>query len=393
MSSIRLCHTLWTIPVLVGGIIACGDEMGPTQPATLRFAASFAAVSAGSAHTCGLTAAGAAYCWGYNSFGELGDGTTTNYRLTPVLVAGGVSFAAVSAGFNHTCGLTAAGASYCWGANYFGQLGDGGTTQPRWTPVLVAGGVSFAVVSAGTGHTCGLTAAGAAYCWGSNTFGSLGDGTTTGRSTPGLVTGGVSFTAVSAGTGQTCGLTAAGAAYCWGRNFYGQLGDGTKTDRSTPGLVAGGVSFAAVSAGSSHTCGLTSAGATYCWGYNDLGQLGDGTWTTRLTPVLVAGGVSFGAVSAGGGHTCGLTATGAAYCWGYNAFGQLGDGTTTPLFTGRATLAPVAGGVTFAALSAGSDHTCGVTAAHAAYCWGSNAWGKLGDGSPTGQPTPVRVRQ
>jgi regulator of chromosome condensation (RCC1) repeat-containing protein/Regulator of Chromosome Condensation (RCC1) repeat protein len=294
----------------------------------------FAAVSAGFDNTCGVTAAGAAYCWGANNDGQLGDGTGGT-QLSPVLVAGGVSFVAVSVGGLHTCGITAAGAAYCWGFNSGGQLGDG-TTTSRLTPVLVAGGVSFAAVSAGFDNTCGVTAARAAYCWGENASGQLGDGTGGIQLSPVLVAGGVSFAAVSAGGGHTCGLTAAGAAYCWGLNNSGQLGDGTTTDRSSPVLVAGGASFAAVSAGGGHTCGLTAAGAAYCWGRNSntgyangSGELGDGTTTDRSSPVLVAGGASFAAVSAGGGHTCGLTAAGAAYCWGANNVGEIGDGTTT----------------------------------------------------------------
>jgi len=151
-------------------------------------------------------------------------------------VAGGVSFAAVSAaGSEHTCGVTAAGAAYCWGE--WSMLGGGDmSTTNALTPVLVVGGVSFAAVSAGFHHTCGVTAAGAAYCWGGNNYGELGDGTTTilTRLSPGLVVGGVSFAAVRAGDRYTCGITAAGAAYCWGWNLYGQLGDGTTTDRLTP---------------------------------------------------------------------------------------------------------------------------------------------------------------
>jgi alpha-tubulin suppressor-like RCC1 family protein len=281
----------------------------------------------------------------------------------------------------------------------------------------VAGGVSFSTVRAGTGHTCGVTAAGAAYCWGVNSWGMLGDGTTNPRLTPVPVAGGVSFAAVGVGLGHSCGLTAAGAAYCWGLNEKGQLGDGTTTQRLTPVPVAGGLTFASVTVSYAHTCGITPAGAAYCWGLNREGQLGIGTATGPDTcvlslggttdcstiPVAVTGGLSFAALSVGvhNGQSCGVTAAGAAYCWGYNGSGELGVGTTTgpelcaqvngPSVACSTVPVPVAGGVSFAAVSAGQAHTCGVTAAGAAYCWGYNGNGQLGDGTTTNRLTPVLV--
>lgn len=346
----------------------------------------FAAVSDGTGHTCALTPPGAAYCWGFNNQGELGNGTTTGSPVcgtpcvvNPAPVSGGLTFASVSAGASHSCGVTLAGAAYCWGDNSSGDLGDG-TTAQRTSPVAVSGGLTFAMVSAaGNDYTCGVTTAGAAYCWGDNGAGQLGNGGTTNSTTPVAVTGGLTFSMVSAGYSHTCGVTTAGSAYCWGFNGVGKLGNGDTTSSTMPVAVSGGFSFAAVSAGGDFTCGVTT-GAAYCWGANALGQLGNGSTTTSTTPVAVAGGLDFRQVSAGeGSHTCGVTTAGAAYCWGTNYYGALGHGptasSTIPL--------EVFGALVFTTISAGYAHTCGVTSGGATYCWGANWGGQLGIGSVT----------
>jgi YD repeat-containing protein len=344
-------------------------------------------IAAGYSHSCGLTTAGAAYCWGDNSGGQVGDGTTGTPALTPVAVAGGLTFEQLSAGLIHTCGLTAAGAAYCWGNNDYGQLGDGAGIS-RSTPVAVSGGLTFTQLSAGWIHTCGVTTTGAAYCWGDNSGSQIGDGTTnTWVPAPVAVLGGLTFDQISAGAAHTVGLTAEGAAYGWGGNNYGQLGDGTTIDRSTPVVVSGGLTFEQLSAGFGHTMGLTTAGAAYSWGYNQWGQLGEGTTTNRSTPTAVQGGLTFGRLSAGQSHSLGMTSSGAAYAWGSNAFGRLGDGTGIDSSTPVA----VSGGLTFTQLSAGGGHSVGVTAARVAYAWGINTPGALGDGTTTHRSTPVVV--
>jgi alpha-tubulin suppressor-like RCC1 family protein len=129
-------------------------------------------ISAGFAHTCGITTGNQALCWGENENGQLGRGNLTD-ASSPVAVAGGLSWRAISAGFKHTCGLALDGQAYCWGNNDFGQLGDASTTQST-APVLVSGGLIFQSISAGETFTCGVTTAGAAYCWGDNVYGQLG---------------------------------------------------------------------------------------------------------------------------------------------------------------------------------------------------------------------------
>jgi alpha-tubulin suppressor-like RCC1 family protein len=361
----------------------------------------FTSVSAGYRHTCGVTTTGAAYCWGSNSGFALGDGTDGDGTTTPVPVAGGLSFASVSAGFQHTCGVTTSGAAYCWG------VGSG------TSPLPVPGGLTFASVSAGGFHDCGVTTMGAAYCWGNDETGQLGDGTpvispVSDSETPVLVAGGLSFREVSAGMMHSCGVTTAGTAYCWGENTLGELGIGTSNgpeeclDGDTlacstrPIPIAGGLTFATVSAGDYSTCGVTTSGAPYCWGEKagpeqcDVPQdwLLTGPIPCSRAPLEVPGEVTLASVSAhrsdlGG---CGLTSTGVAYCWGGLANTWWNN---TGLYTGSPLAVP--GGLTFATLSAGWFTACGVTTAGVAYCWGNNESGELGDGTTTGSGVPVKV--
>jgi|GEM_PF-1558839 len=385
----------WTLPNVPGTytLTATGQAAGgpvtftATVP-SLGFSILPGNLSAYGQHTCGLKDEGAAYCWGYNGVGSVGDGTTIS-RPTPVAVAGGLTFASLAAGglFYHACGLTTGGPAYCWGSNANGQLGDGSTTNSA-TPVAVSGGLTFASLTGGYQHTCGLTSGGAAYCWGDNVNGQLGDGSTTRRTTPVPVSGELTFARLTAGGGShVCGLTTSGAAYCWGNNSSGELGDGSTTSRTTPVAVSGGLTFVSMTAGYFHTCALTSGGAVYCWGNNGSGQLGDGTLTGRTAPVAVAGGMTFASLAVGGYHTCSLTSGGAAYCWGFNLFHQMGDGSAI----NRATPVAVSGDLAFTSLTAGGWHTCGPAAGGAVYCWGYNANGELGDGSTTPRTTPVAV--
>ena len=277
-----------------------GDNSNTNRsgPVAVAGGLTFVSLSTGALHSCGLTAQGAAYCWGANSRGQLGDGSTTN-RSVPVAVTGGQSFEKITAGgfnFGHTCAVTSAGQAYCWGDNGEGQLGLGTADQAAHsTPAPVSGVVVFASLSAGLGsHTCGLTSTGSAFCWGANAFGALGDGTTTSRFSPVPVSGGLVFAQIIAGgfIGHTCGVTTAGKAYCWGENEVGAIGDGTLLDPLIPSAVAGGHSFSRLDAGFRHTCGRTTAGSLYCWGSNRAGQLGVNSVAIQIAPARVVGQVA-----------------------------------------------------------------------------------------------------
>jgi alpha-tubulin suppressor-like RCC1 family protein len=345
-------------------------------------------------HTCAVTSGGT-YCWGAGWDGQLGDGLGTfTSDSVARLVSGGLTFTQVSGGGAHSCGLTAAGAAYCWGANWNGQLGNNSTTRSD-VPVAVAGGLTFSSISAGAEHTCGVVGT-AAYCWGYDGLGQLGDDANlTNRLVPTLVAGGLAWASVTPGAYHTCGLTTGGSAYCWGYDGYGGLGnDASLTNQPTPVVVAGGRTWGTVNPGYYHTCGVDVNGAGFCWGTNYSGVLGADTTTyarnsTQATPVPVFGALTFATIGTGSDHSCGLTTSGAAYCWGYNGYGQLGDGTTVPDSPLRVA---VIGGLTFNTLSAGGAHTCGRVGT-AAWCWGYGYSGQLGNGAAIPRNQPVQIVQ
>src|SRR5215831_11113321 len=277
----------------------------------------------------------------------------------------------ISAGTYHSCAVTSTGGVKCWGANSTGELGDG-TTMERHTPVDVVGlsaGVSSVV--AAFGYSCALMTSGAVKCWGGNGSGSLGDGTTADRHTPVDVSGLSGAIAIAAGGGHTCAVLSGGGLSCWGRNDYGQVGDGSiGSDRWWPRSVsiAGGV--AAVTAGAQHTCAITATGGAKCWGYN-----GDGTMTNRLTPVVAGLSTLPMRVAAGTDRTCVVLGGGGVECWGFNLSGGVGDGTTMDRWSPVGVVGLASG---MAAVATGEDHSCAMTASRRVKCWGSNGGGKLG---------------
>jgi alpha-tubulin suppressor-like RCC1 family protein len=363
-----------------GGSTDCGDRCGAGE----------IVLAAGDAHTCALTSDGRILCWGRNNFGQLGDGTTTDSG-SPIEGLGlQAPNLAVSAGYSHTCALTAAGGVKCWGRNSGGELGRAGADSP--TPVdatdLTTG---VAAVSVGTDHTCVLTSAGGVKCWGWNNDGALGNNTRDNSTTPvdviDLTSG---ATVVSAGGTHTCALVTGGGVKRWGSNVDGELGDKGYIDSLSPVDVVGlssGVRW--LSAGVSHTCVVTEAGGVQCWGDNDDGQLGDGSKESSNVPVDVSGLSSgFTAVAAGGRHTCALSEAGGVKCWGYNVYGELGS--NSPSSVVPVDVDGLSSGVV--SLAAGSDHTCAVTSAGTVKCWGRNDYGAVGEGTSVYVTTPVDVK-
>jgi alpha-tubulin suppressor-like RCC1 family protein len=382
------------------GQLGNGTTTDSLAPLVVSGLANVAAIDAGSSHSCAVLGNGTVKCWGSNNFGQLGNGGTTDSH-TPVLVTGLGNVVAVEASNgSHTCALLSNGTVKCWGHNSFGELGNGTTTNaPTSTPVSVSGLTGAVAISVGGEFSCAALANGTAKCWGLNSSGQLGNNSLVDSSTP-VVVGGTTtplanVVAVSAGNGaHACAALSNGTAKCWGRNDEGQLGNGTLVDSSTPLAVSGGLTgVVAISAGGIHSCAMLSNGTAKCWGRNAEGQLGsgNGNFTDSKVPVIVSGLTNAVAISAGGFHTCVLVANGVPKCWGYNGNGGLGNNGATGNSPIPVNVSGITGLNSGVPISAGDQDGCAVLGNGTARCWGRNNFGQLGNGTTTNAPTPVLV--
>jgi alpha-tubulin suppressor-like RCC1 family protein len=350
-------------------------------------------VTAGSQHTCAWRADGSVLCWGANTRGQLGDGSTT-LRVAPTTVQiGGVSM--VGAGGEHTCAVRN-GAVWCWGRNDSGQLGDG-TTVDRTTPVP-AGALTDAVkVVGGSAHTCVLRGNGRVSCWGANVLGQSGQASFANVTTPTALPQISTATDIAAGDSHTCVTLATGEVQCWGSNGSGQLGSNVAFFSSTPTTVEGITGAQRLGAGGSSTCAVTFSsvqgqpdGQLFCWGDNANRQIGSPSfvggesWSPVATPL-----VGIAAVDVGGSFGCATELPIPLRCWGANGVGQLGIGSTgAPVAS--PTLVAGLGGVS--SLGAGGAHMCVVANnPPTVKCWGSNSAGQLGDGTTVDRSSPTQV--
>jgi len=351
-----------------GGEMDGDDEGSPPSETPAAIAPGFEA-------TCEVTTVGAAWCWGDNTYGELGNGGATPRSLTPVAVSGlasGVRSIVVGGAF--ACALKTTGAVVCWGNN---ELANGAEIDSN-TPIAVAGlSTGVTAITAGYDHACAIDADGGAKCWGANSFGQLGNGSTTNSGTPAEVSGLSSgVVALAAGGEFTCALTRAGQVLCWGDNAESQLANGSTVNSDVPVAIASlPMDVVAIVAGGSHACALTSSGLMPCWG-------------AQVQQAITGLSSGVAAMAAGQDHTCALMTSGAVECWGSNEFGQLGNDSTTDS-NPPVGVSGLSSGV--ALIAAGNYDTCALTVGGAALCWGENDDGQLGDNSTTTSLVPVSV--
>jgi len=370
-----------------------GTVVGST-PVTVN--APWRKVAAGGAHTVALKADGSLFSWGSNLQGQLGDGTNTD-RVSPVQVqvtaptTGTISpWTMVAAGEEHTVALRADGTLWAWGYNFYGQLGDG-TNIDRNVPTRIGSGTGWVFVAAGKWHTIAIDKTGVLWAWGANFNGQLGDGTTAAKSVPTKIGAFTNWMSASAGATHTLAVRADGTLWAWGGNASGQVGNGSLVDLHAP-LQIGTSTWRAVAAGTLHSVAIRADGALFAWGSNGNGQVGNGLSTNATAPTQISktNPSNWTAISAGAAYTVGVRTDGTLWAWGSNSDGQLGDGfgldTNTPNQIGTVTNWS-------SALSAGLFHAFGIRSDGTLWGWGRNVEGQQGNGDATGAavPTPVNL--
>ncbi len=328
------------------GVGTTVDSLVPV-PVVQPLGTTFTKIVTGWNHVCALDSSGNAWCWGDGESGKLGNGQVTD-QTTPVAVTmpAGKTFTTLSAGNNHTCALDQLGAGWCWGEGGNLALGNGSSNNQITPRAVIMTGHTYISISAGGNFSCAVDSNGEAWCWGANLYGQLGDGTTNDSASPVSVSGlNPGYIQVACGALHACAVVdSPRRLHCWGNNFFGQLGDGTTTQSNVPKSISftAVTSTALVTAGSRHTCTATTAGEAWCWGDGVQGQLGDGANSLQnlARAVVMPAGVQFQTLSPSYIHSCALDTAGLAWCWGAGGNGRTGLGSTSDTNIPTAVLPP-----------------------------------------------------
>ena len=356
-------------------------------------------VVVGETHACALDDQGTIHCWGSNGSGQLGIGSAEPSSLVPVPLAApeGVRFTAVAAGKLHTCALDEEGLAWCWGYNDSGQLGIYDVQVTHATAplaVLMPDGTRFSALSARNDTTCALDLFGRAWCWGVNYYGQLGGGTiggTLGLPSEVIMPAVGDFASLSVGAFHVCALGQDGQAFCWGLNDAGQLGTGSTVISEAPAMVSTGLRFTAIATGGSHSCATRAEGGVFCWGRNDFGQLGNDGHVDQTSPVAVTMPLDTTFVRLGLGATasCAVDADDQVWCWGGDFNGVLGNGAANDSPTPSPVVMPDDHG--FSTVFCHFYTCCATGAGGSVWCWGANSGGQLGIGTLENADAPGPV--
>jgi alpha-tubulin suppressor-like RCC1 family protein/pimeloyl-ACP methyl ester carboxylesterase len=386
-TALKLSHLLALVALTHCG--AGGSPNGGADPATeLDLSSSSTTnIAGGGQHACAVVQGGKVMCWGDNSYGQLGNGTT-DPQGSPVFVTGITTATQVTAGETHSCARLTNGTIKCWGRNNEGQLGNGTTTDSS-SPVTTSSLTTATAVGAGQAHSCAMLSTGKVKCWGRGNNGQHGVNSTSGTTTPDGDVWNVTATAIAVGANFGCAL-GSGQVKCWGNNSNGQLGTGNTIDHISIFLPIGNLSnVTAIAAGATHTCARISNSTVKCWGANANGQVGNNTTTQRLQPAVVSGLSTATGITLGASHSCAKLSDNTVKCWGLNTSGQIGDGTTTQ----RNTPVAVTGVTGVSQVTTGNAFTCALLSTSDVKCWGSNDGGQLAQGTASlrGRPTLIQA--
>ncbi len=328
---------------------------------------------------------GTLWDWGWNSSGQLGNGTTTDCH-SPVNISGINGIIAVSGGYADCLALKPDGTVWVWGANNVGQLGNGTYTASN-TPVQIPNLSGITAISAGYYHNMALKQDGTVWVWGDNSHGQLGNDTKTQSNIPIPVNGLTGVIGIAGGYYHSLALKSDGTVWAWGMNDRGQLGDGSTIERHIPVEVTGLTGITAVSASDWHSIGLKTDGTVWAWGSNSNGQLGNGTTVDSHNPVQVINLKGISAISAGGRNNLALAKDGTVWGWGLNDIGELGDGTTTGRSVPVQTKLPSG----IIAVSIRDQHSMALSSDGKVWSWGWNGYGQIGTGTTANTYVPMQL--
>ena len=343
-------------------------------------------VAAGNSYSCALSN-GFVSCWGNNTSGQLGNGAGISPSVPIIPVSSLTGARAIAAAASHTCAVLNAGTVKCWGSNSSGELGNG-TTVGSTVPVSVAGLSGVTALALGNSYSCALQSTGTVKCWGFNSDGELGNGSRKDSSVPVSVVGLSGVTAIGASNSTVCAVVGGGAVKCWGGDFYGFFGISATGSSAVPVTIAGVTKATAVAPGSEHICALLSGGSVTCWGFDDVGQLGNGQMVReKFGPATIVGLSGATAIASGNSFnefSCALISGGTIKCWGDSYRGKLGTGKDT----GGTVPAQVVGINNATHLALGAAHACAGLASGTVSCWGEDTYGELGNAPVSSVDTP-----